>query len=154
MKNEKTTSKGGEMAIVKTEPQTTPEPSQAVNQDNKVQELEAEILRLQAKLAQSPENFEERVKYYQRKQELIKRLESLQSTHSIITEQIVAISKEAAEDVFISDAYKLTVTVKNGYSSERDVLNFRNPVIIADLLSFVVGKVGEKRDQIQAEIEQ
>jgi len=158
MKNGKEPQKEAVMVIVPAEtptPQAQPQPqAQPTAQDTRLKELEAENSQLRAKLAQSPENFEERVKYYQRKQELIKRLASLDNSHQTIEEHINEVSKEAAEDLFVSDSYKLTVTVKNGYSSEREVLNFRNPVIISDLLSFVLDKVGRKRQQVQTEIEQ
>lgn len=161
MEKNTTTPKGAGANMPKAEQvQTTqPQPSQAqtsqakpTTQDNS-EELKAEVIRLRALLAKSPENLDDKIKFYQRKQELIKRLENLENTFTIINEHVDQVSKEAAEDLFTSDTYKLSLTIKKGYNSESDVLQFRNPVIIAELLAFVLARVARKRDDVQNEIQ-
>ena len=139
---------------------TTPEqkqeqPSQAATQvvtSNESQELKAEIERLKRLIYAGPETIEEKIRYYQKKQELIERLQNLDGSKEVISTHIGEINKEAEIDAFESEQYKLMLTCKNGYSSEKELLKFRNPVIISELLSFVLAKIDGKRQLIEAEI--
>lgn len=116
------------------------------------QELKEEVQRLRAIIAAGPETFADKIKYYQRKQELIERLNNLQATEEIITTHFEEIEKESKEDIFVSEQYKLTLTSKSVYSSEKEILKFRHPDIIAELLLYLIDKVNRKKQNIEAEI--
>lgn len=115
-------------------------------------ELRAEIERLKQQIASGPTSIEEKIKYYQKKQEQIQRLQSLTESGEVIRTHVESINHEAEEDVFISEKYKLVLTSKSGYSSESELIKFKNPVIISELLSFVLDKIEGKRLQIETEI--
>lgn len=98
------------------------------------------------------QSIEDKIEYYQKKQELIKRFHSLETSSTVLADQMAAMQKEAEEDVFLSDQFKLTLTVKSGYSSEREILTFRNPAILSELLAFMQVKINSKMDQVALEI--
>lgn len=98
------------------------------------------------------QSIEDKIQYYQRKQVLISRFHGLENTQNTISEHQANIQKEAGEDVFMSDQYKLTLSVKSGYSSERDLLTFRNPEILGEMLAFVQARIKIKLDQVSREI--
>lgn len=98
------------------------------------------------------QSIEDKIEYYQKKQELIKRFHSLETSSTVLADQMAAMAKETEEDVFLSDQFKLTLTVKSGYSSEREILTFRNPQILSELLAFMQSKITAKLDQVALEI--
>lgn len=131
-----------------------PTPSQAASQaqpQETAEQLKARIKQLEAKLAEGPASFEERVKYYQRKQELIQQLQSLNETFDSITEQLTNVGKDTAAEMFTTENFKLALSVKHGYN-DKEILIFRNPAIIGELLMFLLKKVEAKRNHIQFEI--
>jgi len=98
------------------------------------------------------QSIEDKIEYYQKKQELIKRFHSLENSSNVLADQMAAMEKEKDEDVFLSDQFKLTLTVKNGYSSEREIMTFRNSEILSELLAFMQVKITAKMDQVALEI--
>lgn len=116
-------------------------------------ELRQEIERLKGIIAKSPEDFESKIKYYERKQELIKRLRVTEESYKRISDFFDEVSKEAAEDIFQSENFKLTIGKKRGYNDD-EVMKFSDPVIIGDLLIFILDKLGRKREKIEKEIAQ
>lgn len=98
------------------------------------------------------QTIEQKIEYYQKKQELIQRFHALEDTNNVLSDHLEGLGKETGEDIFMSDQYKLTLTVKSGYSSEREILKFRNPEILAELLAFIQGKIAGKMDQVGREI--
>jgi len=98
------------------------------------------------------QSIEDKIEYYQKKQELIKRFHSLENSSNVLADQMAAMAKEKEEDVFLSDQFKLTLTVKNGYSSEREIMTFRNSEILSELLAFMQVKITAKMDQVALEI--
>lgn len=98
------------------------------------------------------QSIEEKIEYYQRKQEQIRRYKSLEESSTQIFEHVNNLQKEQTEDVFISESYKLATTVKQGYRDEREIFTFRNPEIMAEMLHFVLGKIGAKLQKLSREI--
>jgi len=98
------------------------------------------------------QSIEEKIQYYQRKQELIQRYKSLEESSTKIMEHVESLQKEKGEDVFISEAYKLALTVKSGYRDEREILTFRDPDIMGEMLHYVLGKIATKLQKLSREI--
>ena len=131
--------------------EASPEPSQ----EQTPEELKREIERLKAQLSKNPETFDDLINYYQRKQELINQLQQLENTHGIIKQHLQGTNKEHNEDIFSSDNYSLVIMgKKQGGYGEAEILKFKNPSVIGDLLNFVLGKVQSKMNEIQFEISQ
>ena len=131
--------------------QPAPEKTQAET-SHESQLLKQEVERLRAIIAAGPETIQDKIKYYQHKQELIERLQSLEATEEILANHLEEINKEAEQDLFLSEQYKLNLTVKSGYSGEKEILTFRHPVIITEMLLFLIEKVSSKKQNIESEI--
>lgn len=160
MNKNTTTPKGEGANMPKAEqPKTTPAPMQVVDQvttqEQTPEELKREIERLKAQLSKNPESFDDLINYYQRKQELINQLQQLETTHGVIKQHLQVTNKEHNEDIFSSDNYSLVIMgKKQGGYGEAEILKFKNPSVIGDLLSYVLGKVQAKMNEIQFEISQ
>lgn len=129
--------------------------SQEPSQEENPEELRREIERLKAQLSKNPETFDDLINYFQRKQELINQLQQFENTHGTIKQHLQVVNKEHNEDIFSSDNYSLVIMGKKqaGYG-ESEILKFKNPSVIADLLSYVLAKVESKMNEIQYEIAQ
>ncbi len=143
--------------------ETTNETTQETTQEIKVVEfkpaespevavLKNEVERLRSLLLQNPDSIEEKIKYFQRKQELIARLKKMDNYITSIENAQVEIEKEIEEDVFVSDSFSLRLARKSGYSSESDLFKFNNPDVINEVLKFVFQKMEAKRIAIEQEI--
>ena len=117
-----------------------------------VQALRNEVEKLRAQVARAPQSLEDQISYFQRKQQLVTRLQGLNVSIRQLEQKSEEILKEAEEDVFSSENYALKLAVKKGYSSEEDVFKFRNPAVIYELLNYVLGKMYSKREAIEEEI--
>lgn len=127
--------------------------SQEQQPEKSKEELLQEIERLKSQI-KSPQNFDDLIEYYQRKQRLINRLESLQTTSENLTEHIKVVESEAAEDIFTSENFRITLSYKKQYGSENELFKVRNPAIITEVLYFILSKVDNKINDLQNEIGQ
>jgi hypothetical protein len=98
------------------------------------------------------QSIEEKISYFQRKQELITRLRSLEDSQQGINTHLEALRKESSEDIFNSDNYKLTLSVKSGYNNEREIMKFRTSPVIADLLVFMLNRIAVNIEKLSSEI--
>lgn len=98
------------------------------------------------------QSIEEKISYFQKKQELITRLRSLEESQQGINLHLEALRKESSEDIFASDSYKLTLSVKQGYNSEREIMKFRTSPVIADMLVFMQGRIDANIEKLSREI--
>lgn len=141
-----------EAASEKTQAQAAETQSSQKQQPEKSkEELLQEIERLKSQI-KSPQNFDDLIEYYQRKQRLINQLEHLQNTSENLTEQIKTVESEAAEDIFTSENFKIALFFKRGFGSENEIFKVRNPAIITEVLYFILSKVDNKINEIQSEI--
>jgi len=117
-----------------------------------VQALRQEVEILRAQVAKAPQSLEDQINYFQKKQALVTRLHGLNASIANLIKYGEEIRKEAEEDIFSSEVYALRLSSKRGYSSEDDIFKFRNPVVIMELLTFVLEKMKQKREAIEMEI--
>lgn len=136
-----------EAAALQAENEQTQEP-----ENPELRRLRNEVELLRSQLNRQPENLDDQIKFFKRKQELINRLGLLLSSIDRLEEHTEAVRKEAEEDIFSSENYALKLTAKKGYSSEEDIFKFRNSAIIAELLNFVHARMMEKKEGIEEEI--
>ncbi len=116
--------------------------------------LKQENASLQIKLQEQPQSLEDKIKFYQAKQENISkltRLDGFAKSILIIGEEV---QNSMGENEFTSDKFSFQV-IKRNYSSHdgNKVLDINNPVLVAEVLDFALGKINEKRNQLQTLIE-
>jgi hypothetical protein len=116
------------------------------------EELKAENERLKQQLSAVPTDLKARVEYFAHKNELIRRLTKLDSDKNILTNHLDNLSEIAAKNDFENEEYYLNIEGGSQYS-KKSIYTLKNPVLIGEVLAFVIGKIDSKRENIKAEIE-
>ena len=116
------------------------------------EELKAENERLKQQLSAVPTDLKARVEYFAHKNELIRRLTKLDSDKNILTNHLDNLSEIAAKNDFENEEYYLNIEGGSQYS-KKSIYTLKNPVLIGEVLAFVVGKIDSKRENLKAEIE-
>lgn len=121
-----------------------------VNKDEEIESLKKQLEEANKKL-QEPVNLEERIQYYQRKQELIMQLDRLVSE----SERLKTIQEEIEEciedDEFECESYKLGLGKLSQYRNDT-VFSMNNPVVIGDVINCVLNRINVKMDKLKTEI--
>ena len=121
-----------------------------VNNDEEIESLKKQLEEANKKL-QEPVNLEERIQYYQRKQELIMQLDRLISE----SERLKTIQEEIEEciedDEFECESYKLSLGKLSQYRNDT-VFSMNNPVVIGDVINCVLNRINAKMDKLKNEI--
>ena len=121
-----------------------------VNKDEEIESLKKQLEEANKKL-QEPVNLEERIQYYQRKQELIMQLDRLVSE----SERLKTIQEEIEEciedDEFECESYKLSLGKLSQYRNDT-VFSMNNPVVIGDVINCVLNRINAKMDKLKTEI--
>ena len=121
-----------------------------VNKDEEIESLKKQLEESNKKL-QEPVNLEERIQYYQRKQELIMQLDRLVSE----SERLKTIQEEIEEciedDEFECESYKLSLGKLSQYRNDT-VFSMNNPVVIGDVINCVLNRINVKMDKLKTEI--
>lgn len=142
-------------AIVKIDntPMTVIATKSEENREEKIKKLEEEIFKLHAKLSQEPKDFEEKIRYYQEKQEKIEQLAGLVAYESKLKTHSETLKKLEEEDDFKCDKYSLTFDYKENYRST-PALAINNPVLIGEVIEFLLCKISEKKEALKLVIAQ
>ena len=121
-----------------------------VNKDEEIESLKKQLEEANKKL-QEPVNLEERIQYYQRKQELIMQLDRLVSE----SERLKTIQEEIKEcikdDEFESGSYKLSLGKLSQYRNDT-VFSMNNPVVIGEVINCILNRINAKMDKLKTEI--
>ena len=121
-----------------------------VNKDEEIESLKKQLEEANKKL-QEPVNLEERIQYYQRKQELIMQLDRLISE----SERLKTIQEEIEEciedDEFECESYKLSLGKLSQYRNDT-VFSMNNLVVIGDVINCVLNRINAKMDKLKTEI--
>ncbi|MBD9178205.1 MAG: hypothetical protein EGP82_03375 [Odoribacter splanchnicus] len=118
----------------------------------KAKRLEKEILELKDKLKKVPQTLEQKIEFYQVKQQKIKQLDKLEKSSNELFEHIEELDKLTETDDFVCDKYKLSVTEKSAGYNEGSVFQMNNPVIIRDVIKFVLQRIDDKISVLKMEI--
>jgi SMC interacting uncharacterized protein involved in chromosome segregation len=119
-------------------------------QKSEVEQLKAQIKKLETQLNQQPQSLEEKIKFFQEKQEMIKRLSILDKYADSLVKVGEELQKDHEEDEFLTDRYFLRISYKStSYGSEQEALRIQNPKLIWEVLGFAIGKINEKRTELQ-----
>ena len=106
---------------------------------------------LKKKLSSMPEALEDKISFFQRKQELIKKFNRMEKNAELLMEHREKLSELSEEDAFFNEEYFLKVNCKE-YSRDKDVFKICNPVIIGELIDHVLENMKGKREALKAEI--
>lgn len=116
------------------------------------EELKAENERLKQQLSGIPTDLKARVEYFAHKNELIRRLGRLDVDRDILNNHLDKLAEIAAKNDFDNEEYYLNIEAGNSYS-KKAMYTLKNPVLIGEVIAFVVGRIEVKRDALKAEIE-
>lgn len=122
-------------------------PTEQLNQVKQptVEELQKTVEELQKKLLSSPQSLEEKIKYLQVKQQLVKKLNLLNLYQNNVNEFIHAINEEAETDILTTENFYVEFHAKEtGRYSTKEVLKIQNPSVVLELFKFASDKIGEQ----------
>ncbi|WP_303181731.1 hypothetical protein [uncultured Butyricimonas sp.] len=141
------------LAVVKVENQKAETPKKEFTAEE-VKKILAENEELKKKISNEPQNLEEKIEYFLDKKEKIYQLSKLDATHVQLTEHFETLQALAEEDEFTCNEYILSVSKPNAYRNDDDVFKMNNPVIIGDVIKFVLGRIEQKQEALKALIAQ
>lgn len=148
VKNEKN-QKSIEQNEVKDEMSLTVIAKTELTAEEKNKFLEAEIAKLQAKLNQEPQDLEERIRYYEEKQKKINQLNNYESTQNELMTHAEILGEASIDDDF---DYKYILSVAEDEYSRNTIFKMNNPILIGEVMRFILGKIAEKMEVLKAEI--
>ena len=138
---------------------TTPEnevkaslPFEAKAQEPTAEELKKQITELQKKLSSIPQALDQRIEYFTKKQDLILKLGRLDTNHQNLSEHLDALAEIAAKNEFENEDYFLNIE-SGGKYSKKAIFSLQNPIIIGEVISFMLGRIDAKRQELKKEIE-
>lgn len=147
--NGKTTPKT-EPAVLKVLPVATEKPEA---KEPTAEELKKVIEDLNKRLSAIPQELDKRIEYFNQKKELIRRLSKLDTDKESLNIHLDRLSEIGAANEFENEEYYLNIEGgPNGYN-KKAIYTLKNPVIIAELIAFIVAKVDSKRETLRKEIE-
>ena len=117
-----------------------------------VEELKKQVLELTVKLQAVPQNLEQRIEYFNHKKELIRKLNRLEANANSLQANLDTISELAAANEFETEEFLLSIEGGNKYN-RKQVFALQNPVLIGDVLTYLLGKIEAKAKELKKEIE-
>lgn len=141
-----------EMNTPKTEVKALPVATTAAGKEPTPEELKAENEKLKKQLSAIPQDLKSRVEYFSRKNELIRRLGRLDTDKENLNHHLDRLSEISAQNEFDNEDYLFQIEGGSKYS-KTVVYTVKNPVIIGELLQFVIARIDAKRESLQQDIE-
>lgn len=117
-----------------------------------VEELAKQVQQLKAKLQTVPQDLTARIDYFNNKKELIRKLSKLQASHENLQTHLDEIAETSAANEFETDDFILSIEAGSKYN-KKQVFALQNPVLIGDVLTFLMGKMEAKIEGLKKEIE-
>jgi hypothetical protein len=118
-----------------------------------VEELKTQVLELKKRLLAIPQNLDDRIRYFNEKKELIRRLAILNANIVALEEHAQKLHEIAETNDFETEDYSLTVEGGTGSYRKATVFLLKNPVIIGEVIAFMMGRIDVKRLELAAQIE-
>jgi predicted nuclease with TOPRIM domain len=109
------------------------------------EQLQKENEELKKQVSAIPSDLETRINYFNHKKELIKRLSLLEENRSELNRHLDNISELSAENDFNNNRYKITVVDGDSSYNSRDIFSIQNPVVIGDVITFILGRIEAKQ---------
>lgn len=117
-----------------------------------VAELQKKVQELTAKLKAVPTDLNSRIEYFNQKKELIRKLTNLQVSAGNLQTHLDTLAEVAAKNEFETEDFILSIEGGNKYS-RKQVFALQNPVLIAEVLTYLLGKVEAKANDLKKLIE-
>jgi hypothetical protein len=108
---------------------------------------------LQSRLCAIPQNLDDRIKYFNEKKELIRRLAILNANIEALEIHATKLHEIEAINDFENEDYSLTVEGGSEKYRKATIFTLRNPVIIGEVIAFMMGRIDVKRLEIATQIE-
>ena len=118
-----------------------------------VEELKTQVLELKKRLLAIPQNLDDRIKYFNEKKELIRRLSILNANIEALEEHAQKLKEIAQTNDFETDEYSLSVEGGSGSYRKATVFLLKNPVIIGEVIGFMMNRIDAKRLELATQIE-
>ena len=136
-------------------PPATPEKAQVLDKAKKVVELSKRIEELEEQLRKEPQSIEERIAYYQRKQQLTERYKALNAQIKHLKELRERVAEDNADVPDFSndaEAFRLRFIAPSSPYNEKDILNISSASLINEVIDLLATKMQEKAMSLQTEI--
>lgn len=117
------------------------------------EELQKQVQELTRKLNAIPAKLEDRIEYFNNKKELIRRLSKLEVKRNDLNMHREALADLAIADEFETTDYYLNIEGKGEYSRKLSIFELNDPVLIGEMLEFILGRMDVKISKLQKEIE-
>ena len=142
----------GENTPVSTELKALPVATAKEVAEPTAEELKKVIEDLNKRLATIPQELDKRIEYFNQKKEQIRRLSILDNDSEILNGHLEALSTITAANEFENEEYFLNIEGGNKYS-KKAVYSLKNPMIIGELLIFIIARIDRKREELKKMIE-
>ncbi len=117
-----------------------------------VQELQKQVQNLTAKLKAVPQDLNSRIEYFNIKKELIRKLTRLEANAENLKIHLDNIAEVAATNDFETDEFILTIEGGGKYN-RKQIFALQNPLLIGDVITYLLEKVEAKAEQLKKQIE-
>ena len=116
-----------------------------------VEELQKKVKELTSKLNSVPNDLQSKIEYFNKKRELIRKLTNLENNVEQLQQHLDALAEISAANEFDNDNYVLKIEGGETYRKE-EVFKLKNPVLIGEVLTYLIGKAKAKIDELENEI--
>ena len=136
----------------KPEKKALPEVTQKPEAEPTTEDLKKVIADLSKKLSAIPQELDKRIEYFNQKKEQIRRLSILDNDCEILNGHLEALSAITATNEFENEEYFLNIEGGNKYN-KKAIYSLKNPMIIGELLVFIIARIDRKREELKKLIE-
>lgn len=116
------------------------------------EELKRQVEELTKKLNEQPQSVEERIEFYKQKQEHIVKRDRLTKQLANFDKHRAILEEAAEQNDFENENYSIVLKGKESGFRESDLVTVNNPVLISELLTFIMSKLEIKINALDAKI--
>lgn len=118
------------------------------------EELQKENEELKQKLLSVPNDLEKKIEYFNRKRLLIKRFDHLTEKKNSLLNHLDQVAEISTKNEFTNDRYTIVVTNATGSYNEKEALKIQNPIIVCEVINFMITKIETMQSDLQKQIEE
>ena len=118
--------------------------------EEKNKQLEKEIAKLKAKIEETPQTLEEKIEFFKLKQDRMKKLAQLEKQKNVLVENAEKVEEKIEENDFECESFNLAL--KAGGYNGNDLVRINNPLLIRDVIMYIIQRVDDKIEVLKAEI--
>lgn len=118
------------------------------------EQLQKENEELKRKLSAVPEDLEKKIEYFNRKRLLIKRFDSLNEKKTNLLFHLDKVAEIATKNDFSNDRYSILIYDGEGGYNAKEVFKMLNPLIVCEVINFMISKVEAIQSTLQKQIEE